>query len=127
MTNMAKSEKKKPDSPPMEEECDYMTRARKRTRKKFLRHGMVSRKAKQLQKTRFHPESLDAENYDYTEDEDITTTIYRSYLNMFTISTRKVWSQILRTISGMAEKIQVTGEKFDARGLRGRILSCQGH
>ena len=70
LTNMARGEKKKPDSPPMEEECDHMTRSRKRTRKKFLRHGMESRKAKQLQKTRVHPESLDAENYGNTEDED---------------------------------------------------------
>jgi hypothetical protein len=31
---------------------------------------MVSQKAKQLQKTRVHPESLDAENYGNTEDED---------------------------------------------------------
>ena len=67
---MARGDKRKPDSPPMEPECEYVTRSRRRTRKRFLRHGIKSQKTKQLQKTRIHPESLDAENYYNTEDED---------------------------------------------------------
>ena len=71
---MPGGERRKPDSPPMEEECDYMTRTRKRTHKKFLRHGILSKKGKQFQKMRICPENLDtnyyAENYGNTEEED---------------------------------------------------------
>jgi hypothetical protein len=71
---MPRGERRKPESPPMEEECDYKTRTKKRTRKKFLRHGILSRKAKQFQKMRICPENLDtnyyAENYGNTEEED---------------------------------------------------------
>ena len=70
---MPKGGRRKPESSPMEEECDYKTRARKRTRKR-LYHGLLSRKANHFQKILVYPEDLTTdyytENYGDTEEED---------------------------------------------------------
>ena len=53
----------------------------------------------------------------------IITVTHRSFYNTVSISIKRARNQILRTTSGAVERIQVTGEKFDARSSRRRISS----
>jgi hypothetical protein len=72
-TNMPKKGKRKPESSLMEKECDYKTRARKRTHKR-LYHGLLSRKASHFQKVLAYPDDFNTdyytENYADTEEEE---------------------------------------------------------
>ena len=70
---MPKRGRRKPESSLMEEECDYKTRARKRTRKR-LYHGLLSRKTNHFQKILAYPQDFNTdyykENYGDTEEEE---------------------------------------------------------
>jgi hypothetical protein len=54
---MQKKGKMKPESSLMEKECDYKTRARKRTPKRVY-HGLLSRKASHYKKLQAYPDDF---------------------------------------------------------------------
>jgi hypothetical protein len=69
----------------MEEECDYKTCARKRTRKR-LYHGLLLRKANPFQKILAYPEDFNTdyytENYGTQRKKNFSTVTQQSFLDM---------------------------------------------
>ena len=61
-TNMPKKGKMKPESSLMEKECDYKTRARKRTCKRVY-HGLLSRNASHYKNLLAYPNDFHTDNY----------------------------------------------------------------